>query len=257
MGTDATRFYTKQDGWCWFFEAVDHCVTDVVGWHVAPVPGAVPGSPVRVNVTTPSRAVAEAAAALVVPAPDEPAAGVVVFTDTSIDFARDKSDQMIALLEDCDRCTILSVEDIPLGHTATLVPPAVRRLLATHGARWTHSLAINDLYYDHAIRELVASRGPAPRNISAGDGSPAALLRIRHRSFQYASVAEPLLQQGWQLVDELLRAIHGQPASGYVNAAYVVTQDTVAEVIGSEGFMEPAIPYRRDYLRRWQGSSDE
>ncbi len=34
-GTDATRFYTREDGWCWFFGAVDHCVTDVVGWHVA------------------------------------------------------------------------------------------------------------------------------------------------------------------------------------------------------------------------------
>lgn len=34
-GTDATRFYTKEDGWCWFFGAVDHCVSDVVGWHVA------------------------------------------------------------------------------------------------------------------------------------------------------------------------------------------------------------------------------
>jgi transposase InsO family protein len=34
-GTDATRFYTKADGWCWFFGAVDHCVNDVVGWHVA------------------------------------------------------------------------------------------------------------------------------------------------------------------------------------------------------------------------------
>jgi putative transposase len=34
-GTDATRFYTKADGWCWFFGAVDHCVSDVVGWHVA------------------------------------------------------------------------------------------------------------------------------------------------------------------------------------------------------------------------------
>jgi len=34
-GTDATRFYTTQDGWCWFFGAVDHCISDVVGWHVA------------------------------------------------------------------------------------------------------------------------------------------------------------------------------------------------------------------------------
>jgi putative transposase len=34
-GTDATRFYTKQEGWVWFFVALDHCVSDVVGWHVA------------------------------------------------------------------------------------------------------------------------------------------------------------------------------------------------------------------------------
>jgi ribose transport system substrate-binding protein len=229
----------------------------VVGWHVAPAPGPVPGSPVIVNVTTASQAVAEAAAALVIPAPNEPRAGVVVFTDTSIDFARHKSDQMIAVLQGCDRCTVLSVEDIPLTQTATLVPPAVRRLLSTYGRRWTHSLAINDLYYDDAIRDLVASDGPPPRNISAGDGSPAALLRIRHRSFQYASVAEPLLHQGWQLVDELHRVIRGQPPSGYVNPAYVVTQDTVARLVSTDGFLEPPLPYRDDYRRLWQGASDE
>ncbi len=36
-GTDATRFWTRQEGWCWFFGAIDHCVEDVVGWHVAKV----------------------------------------------------------------------------------------------------------------------------------------------------------------------------------------------------------------------------
>jgi putative transposase len=36
-GTDATRFYTRRDGWCWFFGAIDHCVEDVVGWHVAKI----------------------------------------------------------------------------------------------------------------------------------------------------------------------------------------------------------------------------
>ena len=34
-GTDATRFYTERDGWCWFFGAIDHYCDDVVGWHVA------------------------------------------------------------------------------------------------------------------------------------------------------------------------------------------------------------------------------
>jgi transposase InsO family protein len=36
-GTDATRFYTQEEGWCWFFGAIDHCVEDIVGWHVARV----------------------------------------------------------------------------------------------------------------------------------------------------------------------------------------------------------------------------
>lgn len=34
-GTDGTRFYTVQDGWCWFFGVVDHHTDEVMGWHVA------------------------------------------------------------------------------------------------------------------------------------------------------------------------------------------------------------------------------
>ena len=36
-GTDATRFYTERDGWCWFFGAVDHYTTEMMGWHVAKI----------------------------------------------------------------------------------------------------------------------------------------------------------------------------------------------------------------------------
>ena len=35
--TDATRFYTEEDGWCWFFGAIDHCVDELVGWHTAKI----------------------------------------------------------------------------------------------------------------------------------------------------------------------------------------------------------------------------
>jgi putative transposase len=34
-GTDATRFWTEEDGWCWFFGAIDHCTDEIVGHHVA------------------------------------------------------------------------------------------------------------------------------------------------------------------------------------------------------------------------------
>jgi transposase InsO family protein len=36
-GTDATRFYTEREGWCWFFGAIDHYTTEVMGWHVAKI----------------------------------------------------------------------------------------------------------------------------------------------------------------------------------------------------------------------------
>jgi putative transposase len=36
-GTDATRFYTEREGWCWLFGAVDHYTTEIMGWHVAKI----------------------------------------------------------------------------------------------------------------------------------------------------------------------------------------------------------------------------
>jgi transposase len=36
-GTDATKFWTQREGWCWSFGAIDHCAEDIVGWHVPKV----------------------------------------------------------------------------------------------------------------------------------------------------------------------------------------------------------------------------
>lgn len=36
-GTDATRFFTERDGWCWWFGAIDHASDDIVGWHAAKI----------------------------------------------------------------------------------------------------------------------------------------------------------------------------------------------------------------------------
>jgi putative transposase len=34
-GTDATRFWTEEEGWVWFFAAIDHCTGEIVGHHLA------------------------------------------------------------------------------------------------------------------------------------------------------------------------------------------------------------------------------
>jgi len=36
-GTDPTRFYTERERLYWFFGAVDHYTTEVMGWHVAKI----------------------------------------------------------------------------------------------------------------------------------------------------------------------------------------------------------------------------
>lgn len=33
-GTDATKVFTLEDGWCWIFSAVEHWNAECVGWHV-------------------------------------------------------------------------------------------------------------------------------------------------------------------------------------------------------------------------------
>ena len=32
-GTDGKKFWTKQDGWCWLFDTVDHFNSEIVGWN--------------------------------------------------------------------------------------------------------------------------------------------------------------------------------------------------------------------------------
>ena len=38
--------------------------------------------------------------------------------------------------------------DTPIAETSPRMPQLTTTLLQTHGAKWTHSLAINDLYFD-------------------------------------------------------------------------------------------------------------
>jgi len=32
-GTDGKKFYTRQEGWCWFFGVIDHFNDEIIAWH--------------------------------------------------------------------------------------------------------------------------------------------------------------------------------------------------------------------------------
>jgi ribose transport system substrate-binding protein len=221
----------------------------VVGWHAVSEPGPSTSPKMFSNVTTKVSDVAQISAQWIISESDG-AAGVVVFTDNSIPFAAGKAKLIEQQLATCESVKVLRVENIPIPDAGARTPQEFSSLVARLGDAWNYSVAINDLYFDNAATPLRAAgkKGTgAPYNIGAGDGSEAAFQRISSGQYQAATVPEPLLLEGWQIVDEFNRAFHGAPASGYVPPVHVTDADNVGDSTG----WDPDNGYRDTYRKIW------
>ncbi|MFG2006910.1 substrate-binding domain-containing protein [Spirillospora sp. NPDC048911] len=220
----------------------------VIGWHAVAVPGPSKSPKLFSNVTTRVEDVAKISADWII-ARSGGRAGVVLFTDASIPFAKRKSDLIRKELATCSDVKVLAYESIPIAESSSRTIPSVSSLLSRFGDKWTYSAAINDLYFDDAAPALRAAGrqgAGAPVNIGAGDGDPSAFERINGRRFQAATVPEPLSEQGWQIIDEFNRAFAGRPASGYVAPVHVTTAANSGGALSwdTEG-------YRTAYRKIW------
>ena len=225
----------------------------VLGWHSTVAPGPSPTVPLFTNISTDPRNVAKVAAALAI-ASSNGKAGVVVFTDSTEKISVMKSDAMAAHIRACPGCRVLEVVDTPLASVATRVPSLTRSLLERFSNQWTHSLAINDGFFDFMAPSLRAAGIPGsgpPMNISGGDGSKAAFERIRSGRYQAATVAEPLRLHGWQLIDEANRALAGVPPSGYVAPTHLVVKSNIGSDGGPENVYDPDNGYEAAYRKIW------
>ncbi|MFI0814779.1 substrate-binding domain-containing protein [Streptomyces sp. NPDC021098] len=220
----------------------------VIGWHAADAPGPSKKPELFTNITSKVEDVAKISADWMI-ARSEGHAGVVLFTDGTVPFAKRKSDLIKKELATCSDVKLLSYQNIPIPDVNRRAIGAVRSLLARYGDKWTYSAAINDLYFEHtapALRAAGKDGAGAPYTIGAGDGDPSAFERINSRQFQAATVPEPLSEQGWQIVDEFNRAFAGSPASGYVAPVHITTADNSGGALSwnSEG-------YRQAYRQIW------
>ncbi|WP_176085326.1 substrate-binding domain-containing protein [Martelella sp. HB161492] len=224
----------------------------MVAWHAAPAAGPAPDIGVFTNVTTDPLKVSRAAADWAyVDAGGKP--GVIIFTDSTYAIAIAKADEMKQQIEKLGG-TVLEYVDTPIAETSQRMPQLTTSLLQKYGAKWTHSLAINDLYFDFMGPSLAAAGLPgdgAPSNVAAGDGSESAYQRIRAGQYQDVTVAEPLYLQGWQLVDEMNRALSGAEWSGYIAPFHVVTKDNIEFDGGPDNTFEPDNHYRDEYKKIW------
>ncbi|PPI56833.1 substrate-binding domain-containing protein [Rathayibacter toxicus] len=219
----------------------------VLGWHSGASTG--PGNGLFTNVSTDPLAVSQLAAAYAV-ADSNGTAGVAVFTDGQYDIAVKKSEAMKAYVSACSGCAMLSDEDSPIAEADQRMPGLIANLLQNKGSKLSYLLAINGNYFSGAQQALrAAGTDPTgtPRSIAAGDGDAAEFQRIRNQDYQAATVAEPLILQGWQLVDETNRALAGQGASGFVAAPELITK---ANVPSGDTF-DPPSGYRNSYRTIW------
>ena len=225
----------------------------VLGWHSNVKPGPMEGVPLFTNISTDPTVVAKVAAALAIANADGKA-GVVVFTDATEKISVMKSNAMAANIKECSGCTVLEVIDTPLASVSTRIPQMTQSLHQRFGKKWTHSLAINDGFFDFMAPTLRAAGIPGggpPVNISGGDGSKAAFERIRGGNYQFATVAEPLSLHGWQLIDEANRALSGMEWSGFVAPTHLVTKDNIGTNGGSNNVYDPDNGYRDAYKKIW------
>lgn len=228
----------------------------IVGWHSLGKPGPASALQLITNIATDPREVAKAAGMYVV-ADSNGKAGVVIFTDPAYEMGIAKSDAMAEVIRKCAGCRVLSLERIHHGEfrqTSALMSQRTALLLQSQGARWTYSLADNDLYFDFMVPSLVAAAIPGsgnPKNISGGDGSEPAFERIRKNRYQIGTVAEPLRLHGWQAIDELNRAFAGGQDSGYSTPVHLVTSANIQFDGGQRNEFDPDNGYRDIYKKIW------
>ncbi len=225
----------------------------MVGWHVGPEAGPLADNPVAVNISTDPLAVARVTASAAV-VDSGGGAGVVIFTDSNFGIAMAKANAMADLIRSCKGCALLEMRDVAISRCAEEMPRVTRELLARYGKRFAYALAINDIYFDYAVPELIKAgqAGQEIRFLSAGDGSPSAFMRIQAGAFQTGTVAEPLNVHGWQLVDELNRLLAGRPVSGHIVPVHLVTPENIAHDGGPRLQYDPDNGYRETYRRIWK-----
>lgn len=225
----------------------------VVAWHSGMTPGKLKGSNIITNVTSDPAAVGKLAGLYTV-ADSNGTAGAILFTDSEYAITIAKTDAEKAAIEGCSGCKVLDIEDTPLADVQNRMPQLTSSLLQKYGAKWTYSVAINDLYYDFMGPSLdsagIAGDAP-PKNVSAGDGSEAAFQRIAAKEHQVGTVAEPLRLHAFQLIDDLNRVFAGQPVSDYIFPVHLFTPDNVNEDRGAGGIFDPQNGYEQVFRKIW------
>jgi ribose transport system substrate-binding protein len=206
------------------------------------------------NITSDPATIAQIAADCAIVASNGTAGISIVGCGTQVEICTTKEDAMKAEMATCPGCSVLVKHDYPFQDATQQEGGIAAADYQKYGKDLGYMLSINDIYFDAAIPALkalgVGPDGP-PLMIAAGDGSPGAFGRIRDGQYQIATVAEPLNEHGWQMADEMNRALAGEAPSDYVTYPHITTIENVDSEGGDKNIYDPSNGYRDQYKKIW------
>jgi ribose transport system substrate-binding protein len=212
-----------------------------VGLHAAGLPGPQPDLNLFVNIQEDPREIGKAEADWAI-ADSDGKAHVVILSHNEYAIAKVKSTATKDEIEKCPGCKVLDYVNSPASEAAQRQPQLTTSWVQRFGLP-LYATSVGDNDFDFAV-PVLRSGGV--------DGNRSAYDRIRKvDQYQVVTVSEPIELQAWQAIDELNRAFHNEPPSGFVQPPFLVTKDNIHSEGGDKNTFIPSNNYKQHYLEIW------
>ena len=215
------------------------------------MPGPQPDLNLFVNIQEDPREIGKAEADWAI-ADSDGKAHVVVMSHNEYAIAKVKSTATKDEIEKCGGCKVLDYVNSPASEAAQRQPQLTTSWVQRFGLP-LYATSVGDNDWDFAV-PVLRSGGVAPDQVKliAADGNRSAYDRIRKGGqYQVVTVSEPIELQAWQAVDELNRAFHNAPPSGFVQPPFLVTKENIHAEGGDQNTFIPSNNYKEHYLEIW------
>ena len=181
-------------------------------------------------------------------------ARVVILYDKLYAIARNKAEAMKAEIEKCADCKLLDFVSTPAAQIQQNAGQLVSSWVTKYGSGsdpiWI--VTVGDVFADFLASPLRSGGiDPSKVKIIGADGMSAAYGRIRDGGYQLATIPQPITQLGYQAVDEMIRALQKQPASGYAPDVYIVEKSNVNQYGGDKNQFVPDNNFAQEYEKIW------
>ena len=224
----------------------------VVGMHSASVPGPNPKYHLFNNLSSDPAEIGRALVDWAV-ADSDGTASMIFIGDNIYPISVVKTDAMVEEIKQCSSCKLISNENIPAANVSAQMGGIMSSWVLKY-PKPLYALAVGDFWFDFATPALrTGNVNPDDVRLGGADGTPQAYQRVRTGDYQRVTVPEPIEMQSWQAIDELNRAINGQPPSNFVQPVFLVTKDNISAEGGDKNTFTPSNNFKDHYLKIWLG----